>query len=110
MGRHWLVPLGPYNEHLITDVGSTFLALTVLMALAAIWLTKRLVQAALIAWLVYAVPHFLWHMANLGVYSASDQVLNAVALALQVLVAAALLALTFRRAPGTSAAAAGGVS
>lgn len=95
MGRHWLPPLGPYNEHLITDVGATFLALSVLMFLAAIWLTTRLVQAALIVWLVYSVPHLYFHLNNLGVYDTSDQVMNGVALTGQVLIAAGLLVLSF---------------
>ncbi|MEA2347758.1 MAG: hypothetical protein QOG62_1545 [Thermoleophilaceae bacterium] len=95
MGRHWLPPLGPYNEHLITDVGATFLALSVLMFLAALWLTTRLVQAALIAWLVYSVPHLYFHLNNLSVYDASDQVANGVALSGQVLLGAGLLVLSF---------------
>ena len=94
MGRHWLPPLGPYNEHLTTDVGATFLALSVLMFLAAIWLTTRLVQAALIVWLVYSVPHLYFHLNNLGVYDTSDQVMNGVALTGQVLIAAGLLILS----------------
>lgn len=102
-GRHWVSPLGPYDEHLVTDVGSTFLALVALMALAALWLGTRLVRAALIAWLVYAIPHTLFHLANLGAYEPADQVVNAVALILQVAVAALLLGLTFAgagREPG----------
>jgi hypothetical protein len=33
-GRHWVSALPPYNEHLVTDYGSGFLALSVLVALA----------------------------------------------------------------------------
>ncbi len=96
MGRQWLPPLGPYNEHLITDVGATFLALTGLMLLAALWLTTRLVQAALVAWLIYSVPHLYFHLNNLAVYNPSDQWINGVALTLQVVLGALLLALTLR--------------
>jgi hypothetical protein len=110
MGRHWLVPLGPYNEHLITDVGATFLALTVLMFLAALWLTRPLVLAALIAWLVYSVPHLYFHLNNLGVYDLSDQVINGVALGLQVLIPLGLLAMVLRPAPSATTPVAGGAS
>ena len=103
LGRHWLPPLGPYNEHLITDVGATFLAISVLMFLAAIWLTTRLVQAALIVWLVYSVPHLYFHLNNLGVYDTSDQVANGVALSGQVLIGAGLLALSLNPKTKTEA-------
>lgn len=64
-GRHWVSSLPPYNEHLVRDVGALNLALGVLLATAAILLGRRLVRASLIAWLVYAVPHFAFHLTEL---------------------------------------------
>src|SRR5262245_36379330 len=54
-GHNWLPAYGPYNSHLATDVGAAFLAIGVVMLLAALWLGRRLVQAALIGYLAYEV-------------------------------------------------------
>jgi hypothetical protein len=63
-GAHWVSAFAPYNEHLIRDYGSSFLALSVL-ALAAAWLAdRRLVIVALVVWLISAVPHFVFHLAH----------------------------------------------
>ena len=51
-GRDWVSALGPYDEHLVRDVGALNLALCALLVFAAVVLEKRLVQAALVAWLV----------------------------------------------------------
>jgi hypothetical protein len=56
--------LGPYDEHLVRDVGALNLALCALLVFAAVVLEKRLVQAALVAWLVYAIPHFAFHLTS----------------------------------------------
>jgi hypothetical protein len=60
-GRAWVSTLGPYNEHLVRDYGELNLALAVLLAFAAIFLERRLVQASLLALLAYTVPHFVFH-------------------------------------------------
>ena len=109
-GRQWLPPLGPYNEHLITDVGATFLAITVLAFLAAWWLTRPLVLATLIAWLIYSVPHLYFHLNNLGVYETSDQIINSVALILQVLIPLGLLIMVLRPSPASAGSATGSAS
>jgi hypothetical protein len=41
--------LGPYNEHLVRDVGALNLALGVLLASAAILLERRLARVSLLA-------------------------------------------------------------
>ena len=64
-GRAWVSALGPYNGHLLADVGAMYLALGVLLALAAVSLGRELVRASLVAWLVFAVPHFVFHAANI---------------------------------------------
>jgi hypothetical protein len=68
-GRGWVSTLGPYNEHLVRDYGATNLALGGLLLFAAVLLERRLVQAALVAWLVYAVPHFVFHLAQIPHFS-----------------------------------------
>ncbi len=102
-GRGWVSALGPYDEHLVRDVGSTFTALTVLLVAAAVFLELRLVQSTLVVWLVFAVPHFAFHLTTIDAYATLDNVLSLAGLALQVVLPLALLALTLR-SPAESAA------
>jgi hypothetical protein len=90
-GRHWVSALGPYNEHLSTDVGAFFLAMGVLLLFAGIALDRLLVQAALGALLVFSVPHLIWHLGELGPYGTLDTVLNVFSLSLLVVVPIILL-------------------
>lgn len=79
-GRHWVSTLGPYNEHLVRDVGALYLALLVL----SVWAWRRPTPEAMRvtggAWLIFNSIHFLWHMLHLGMFPAVDRVGNAVAL------------------------------
>jgi hypothetical protein len=96
LGRGWVSALGPYDEHLVRDVGASFTALTVLLLLAAVYLELRLVQAALVAWLVFSIPHLAFHTTTIDEYGLLDNVASLLGLALQALLPAALLLLTFR--------------
>jgi alkylhydroperoxidase family enzyme len=84
-GNNWLPLYGPFSEHLAVDVGSAFLAIGVMVLLAAIWMDRRLVIAAATAYLVYQVPHTIFHLGADDVLTSADQVVNGVALALAVL-------------------------
>jgi hypothetical protein len=97
-GHHWLPAYGAYNEHLATDVGGTFIALGLLLLGAALYLERRLVQVALVAYLAYEVPHFVYHLGADDALSSGDQIASAVTLALTVVLAIALLVLTRRPA------------
>lgn len=96
VGRGWVAAIPAYNPHLVTDVGALFLATGVLMLLAALWLGRRVVLAALIAWLVFAVAHLIYHLANLEPYDTGDVIGNVVSLTTSVVLPAALLALLAR--------------
>jgi hypothetical protein len=91
-GRGWVSALGPYNEHLVRDVGALNLALGTVLALAAILLERRLVRAALAAWLVYALPHFVFHATELEALPFLDNLANVITLGLAVLLPLVLLA------------------
>ena len=95
-GHSWLPAYGAYNEHLATDVGATFLAIGVVLVLAAVYLERRLVQVALITYLVFEIPHFVYHLGADDRLSNGDQIASATTLALTVLLAFALLASTRR--------------
>jgi hypothetical protein len=99
-GRHWIAPDGPYNQHLIRDVGELNLALLVVVAWAAVTLSLPLVRAALVATLVNGVLHVVYHVGHVDMFSSSDQVAIIGSLVLAPLVAVVLLA-TFRGEPAT---------
>jgi hypothetical protein len=65
LGRGWVAMDGPYNQHLVRDVGSLNLALVVLVFAALVVGTRVLARTAMIAWLVNAVPHFVYHLRHL---------------------------------------------
>ena len=63
--KGWIPALGSYNGHLLADVGALYLALGGLLSLAAVSLGRELVRASLVAWLVFAVPHLVFHAATI---------------------------------------------
>ncbi|CAN5919643.1 hypothetical protein BH23ACT10_BH23ACT10_35370 [soil metagenome] len=79
-GRAWVAADGPYNEHLIRDVGGLSLALALLLAIAAIRLRPDVVRIAAAAALVYSVPHFVYHLLHLELYGVVDATANIAAL------------------------------
>jgi hypothetical protein len=89
---HWVDRLGPYNEHMLTDFGGALLGLATLQLLAAWWLDRRLVIAALLATLVQSAAHFGYHLTTTDAYSTSDNVASLVALGFSVVLSAAVLA------------------
>ena len=93
-GWGWVSTLGPYNEHLVRDYGAMNLALGVLLSSAAISLERRLTQVALLTYLAFATPHFLFHATQIHHLSLFHNALQLSTLGLLVLLPAALLALT----------------
>ncbi len=91
LGRSWVAVDGPYNEHLVRDVGALNLAFAVLVVAAAVRLTRSLVSIASIAALVWGVPHLLYHLANAGDLSTGDAVASIGGLAAFVILPIALL-------------------
>ena len=63
-GRDWVSTLGPYNEHLVRDYGALNLALGMLLVATAVLVERRLARVALITWLVFATPHFVFHLGQ----------------------------------------------
>jgi hypothetical protein len=90
-GRDWVSTLGPYDEHLVRDYGALNLALGILLVATAIFLQRRLTQVALVAWLGYALPHFLFHTTQAEHFSPFDNLAQLGSLGLQVLLPLTLL-------------------
>jgi nucleoside-diphosphate-sugar epimerase len=66
-GMRWVVVDGPYNEHLLRDLGGANLALGLVILFAISRPTAGLVRAVAAAILVAQVPHFIYHAAHLSV-------------------------------------------
>ena len=95
-GMSWVAVDGPYNEHLVRDVGGLFLLGGIVALGAAIALTPVLTRVAGAGWLVFAGLHLLYHLRHLDLYPGDERVMNASSLSLAV--AAALVAVVGPRA------------
>lgn len=100
LGRRWISTDGPFNEHLIRDVGFLSLALLVVTVAAAIWLTTPIVQATAIAWLVFSVPHLAYHASHFHEMERVDAIGNGVSLGGAVVLALVVLVAGWRPLSG----------
>jgi len=87
-GRGWVALLPAYNEHLTRDVGALFLATATVLLAAAWFLERRLVLVASLGFLVFALPHAIYHLLNLGSFRTADAVANGLGLSASVLLPA----------------------
>lgn len=103
-GRHWISADGPFNQHLVRDVGELSLALFVVLVAAAITMSMPLVRASLVAVIVNGVLHVVYHARHLDMFSSGDGAAIMVSLALGPIVAVALLLMTrsTTRTPATA--------
>jgi hypothetical protein len=98
----WVSALGPYNEHMTIDYGSMSLAMIGLLVAAAVFLERRLVMVAAGVYLLWAIPHFIYHLATLGEHETGDAIGNAVGLAITVGLPLAILLAARRNAPAAA--------
>ena len=91
LGRGWVEAYPAYNEHLIYDYGAYTLGALVALALAGIWLDRRVVQLAIVSWLVGASIHFVYHLVTIERFGTGDAVANMVGLLLYIVLPGGLL-------------------
>lgn len=103
----WVSVLPPYNEHLLRDFGSAGLGLAVLAVLAAVWLDRRLVQAAAIVIFAGSLPHVAYHFTTTESLSTADNIASLFGLTLQLALPLAVLYLASGRRQEPAGAAAG---
>jgi heme/copper-type cytochrome/quinol oxidase subunit 4 len=88
----WVSADGPYNQHLVRDVGQLNLTVAILLVVAAFAASRQLRQAVLGAYLVQAVLHLTYHATHLSRYvKSSDKVGTMASLGLGVVLAVVLL-------------------
>jgi hypothetical protein len=96
-GHAWVSPLGPYDEHLVRDVGALSLALTAVLVAALITADRRLVIVGAIAYLAWELPHLSYHLTADGPLPTEDRIASEAGQALVALIAAAVLVTAIRR-------------
>jgi hypothetical protein len=91
-GRMWVrvEGMGPYNEHLVRDVGGLYLALGIMSIWVAVAVRQDLFTLIGLGWLVFNVQHCLFHLHHIEVYRGLDYWAN-IATLVGVLVLSALL-------------------
>jgi hypothetical protein len=87
----------PYSEHLMRDLGAMNLALAVVTFVAAITMEQLMVRTALTAYLVFAIPHLLFHVTHHQHYPTTTAIIETTGLVVLALLPIALLALTRER-------------
>jgi hypothetical protein len=96
-GREWVRVNGPYNEHFVRDFGALNLALAVVTIAALVTMSRPMVIAVAVAWLAWSVPHLVYHLRHLDVFSTGDKVVNVFLLGSLPVLAVVVLVLTLRR-------------
>ncbi|MGH3556830.1 MAG: hypothetical protein ACRDTK_04940 [Mycobacterium sp.] len=96
----WVSLVPPFSEHLMRDFGAMNLALGVVSLVAAITMEQLMVRTALVAYLVFAIPHLLFHVTHHQHYPATAAVTETSVLVVAALLPVALLALTRARPAG----------
>ena len=91
----WVDLAPPFAEHLMRDYGAMNLALGLVTAVAAITMDRVMVRTSLAAYLMFAVPHLLFHVTHHDHYTASQAIGETTALTIAVLLQLALLVLSW---------------
>ena len=79
----------PYNQHLATDAGAGFLATGVALCLGAALNRRSGVLVALATMAAFGLPHFAYHVSHPSdLLSSSEDMVNAVVLAVPLLLCA----------------------
>ena len=86
----------PFSEHLFRDFGGATLGLAIVLGAAAVWLEKRLVIIALLAYLAFAVPHLLFHVSHLDGATGAEVAFLVVSLGASVVLPVVLIVLALR--------------
>jgi hypothetical protein len=93
----WVNLMPPYSEHLMRDYGAMNLALALVFVVAATTMEHRLVRLALVAYLLFAIPHLVFHVMHLDNFTTVAAVGQTALLAVAVLLPVALLIVTSQR-------------
>ncbi|RYJ07339.1 MAG: hypothetical protein EON52_01765 [Actinomycetales bacterium] len=91
LGHLWVAVDGPYNEHLVREVGSLYAALAAASLVAAACRRAEPGRVVGVAWLVFSVPHLGYHLTHLDGFDVVDAVGQVVSLSLTIVLVVPLL-------------------
>jgi hypothetical protein len=84
-GHHWTAAYPPYNEHLVTDLGSTFLTLAFLLVAGALVRSRTARWVVLAGVAVFNGLHLSFHATHPGAMGGLDTAASLTTLVLGVL-------------------------
>jgi len=87
----WVSVDGPYNEHLIRDVGAMYLALAAASVGGLIWRSAVVFRVLGLAWSLFGGLHFAYHAGHLEHMSPASAVGEMVALGISLALGIVLL-------------------
>ena len=93
LGQAWVSPLGPFNEHLVRDVGGLYVALLVFSGWAAARGDAGALRALGWAWLAFGLPHLAFHATHRHGFSTTEWAASLTPLTLAALGATILVLL-----------------
>jgi hypothetical protein len=103
-GHHWTAAYPPYNQHLVADLGATFITLGGLLVVAAA-VTDRTVQTVVLAAvLAFNSLHLSFHAGHHAGMASFDVIASLTSLAAGALAPAVLLLVAWLPAPPRRAA------
>jgi hypothetical protein len=97
LGHHWVVSLGPYNEHVVRDYAGAEIGLAVVLAAAALWPERHLLLTAGVAFLAATLPHFAYHLTTTDHLSTVDNVASLSGFAIEIVLVLAAMWFGLRR-------------
>ncbi len=91
LGSVWVAVDGPFNEHLVRDVGALYVALAAASIVSAVSSRADGGRAVGTAWLVFSIPHLAYHLGHLDGFAVRDVVGQVVSLSTTVVLAVPLI-------------------
>lgn len=87
----WVSVDGPFNEHLVRDVGAMYLALAAASIGGLLWRNQAVFRVLGIAWTAFGTLHFLYHALHLEHMTLESAIGEMVALGVSLLLGVLLL-------------------
>jgi hypothetical protein len=88
---NWIHQDGPYNQHLIRDVGAMYLALGLAGLGGLVGRSAQALRVLGLAWTAFGLLHFSYHLTHLHGMTPSDAIGNGVGLGLCLVLGVAIV-------------------
>ena len=95
-GAAWVSTLGPFDDHLITDIGAALLGLGAVALVAAFRGDVAAIRAVASGFVMFGVAHLGFHLGELDHFSPASATAQVATLVALVLIPAALVSMTRR--------------